>query len=207
MDTQNILSENTTTYNGAQGRILELLGTGLSPEIVASAAGVTPSYISQLLSEPSFSAQVTQLRFNNLQSATNRDRKYDDIEDALIAKMQDLLPMMYKPLEVLRAITVINGAKRRGASAPETIHMNNTVVNLVIPTQILQKFTVNSANQVVEVFSSSNGDSDIDKSKNIKETTGQTLVTMPSSTLLKKFTSTEKSHDSISQGQISFSSS
>ena len=203
MDTQNILSENITVYNGAQGRILELLGTGLSPEIVASAAGVTPSYISQLLSEPSFSAQVTQLRFDNLQSATNRDRKYDDIEDALIAKMQDLLPMMYKPLEVLRAITVINGAKRRGASAPETIHMNNTVVNLVIPTQILQKFTVNSANQVVEVFSSSHGDTD--KSQNIKETTGQTLVTMPSSTLLKKFTHSEKSHDSISQGQISFS--
>lgn len=168
---------NETQYQGTQLRILELLGTGLSPEIVASAAGVTPSYISQLLSEESFSKQVTQLRFDNLQAASTRDRAYDDIEDKLIEKMRDLLPMMYKPLEVLRAITVINGAKRRGAAAPENIHINNTVVNLTIPNQILQRFIVNATNQVVEVSGN-------------EMTNSQTLVTMPSSQLLGKFKQT-----------------
>jgi hypothetical protein len=174
MNTSAVLSNNETQYQGTQLRILELLGTGLSPEIVASAAGVTPSYISQLLSEESFSKQVTQLRFDNLQAASTRDRAYDDIEDKLIEKMRDLLPMMYKPLEVLRAITVINGAKRRGAVAPENIHINNTVVNLTIPNQILQRFIVNATNQVVEVSGNEMTDS-------------QTLVTMPSSQLLGKF--------------------
>lgn len=157
----------STTYTGNQLRILELLGSGLGAEVVATACGVSPSYVSQLLSEQAFSEQVTARRFANLQAATKRDASYDEIEDALIAKMQDLLPMMYKPMEVLRAITVINSAKRRGAGAPEHTHVNNTVVNLTIPTQILQKFVTNANNQVVEV-----GD--------------QTLVTMPSAQLLNQ---------------------
>jgi hypothetical protein len=183
MQLNNITSDtqNSTRYTGTQLRILELLGTGLSPEIVASAAGVTPSYISQLLSEESFSKQVTQLRFDNLQAANARDRAYDDIEDKLIEKMRDLLPMMYKPLEVLRAIREINGAKRRGSAAPESIiNINNTVVNLTIPNQILQRFIVNAANQVVEVSAQEDNPSNPNSS-------AQTLVTMPSSQLLGKF--------------------
>lgn len=178
----------TIQYTGTQGKVLELLGNGLSPEVVATHLGISPSYVSQLLSEEHFATQVTSLRFQNLQAATNRDRKYDDIEDQLLAKMQDLLPLMYKPLEVMRAITIINGAKRRGAAAtPEHTHINNTIVNLTIPTQVLQKFSVNSNNQVVEISS--------------ETVQPQTLVTMPSSQLLSKIQSKPdskggNSHDS-----------
>lgn len=175
------------TYIGTQAKILELLGNGLSPEIVASAAGVTPSYISQLLSEEAFATRVTELRFQNLQAATDRDRKYDNIEDQLLAKMQDLLPMMYKPMEVMRAITIINGAKRRGASAPEHQHINNTVVNLTIPMQTLQRFTTNSMNQVVEIQSESQSP--------------QTLITMPSAQLLSSLSS--RANNGISNKEIS----
>lgn len=137
-------------YDGTAARILEMLGNGLSPTVVSSALGVSESYISQLLSEESFAHQVTTLRYTNLQAATVRDRSYDAIEDALITKMTDLLPMMYKPMEVLRAITVINAAKRRGADAPENTVINQTIVQLTLPTAITSRFVTNSNNQVIE---------------------------------------------------------
>lgn len=137
-------------YSGNAGKILDMLGSGFTPAVVASAIGVSESYISQLLSEEEFSSQVTAKRFTTLQASTTRDRNYDKIEDALIKKMEDLLPMMYKPMEVLRAITIINSAKRRGADAPDSTTVHNTIVQLTLPTVITSRFVTNVHNQVIE---------------------------------------------------------
>jgi len=172
-------------FTGNSARILELLGNGLSPEVVATTAGVSPSFISQLLSTEEFARQVTERRFNNLQEDTARDKRYGKMEDALLEKMEDLIPMMYKPMEILRAITVINGAKRRGASAPEMAHVNNTVINLVMPTKILQQFITNGNNQVVEVVSASSSAPALSSPPQQEER--RTLVTMQSSELMNRF--------------------
>lgn len=143
----------TSNYNSTEARALELLGSGLGAEVVANACGVTVSRISQLLSEPEFAAQVSELRFNNLQKHNVRDSSYDALEDTLIERMRDLLPLMLRPMEILKAIAVINGAKRRGQSAPEVISASNTIVTLVMPKQIIQNFTVNLNNQVIKAGS------------------------------------------------------
>ena len=132
-----------------EARALQLLGQGLGPEVVASAVGVTVSRISQLLSAPEFSAQVADLRYKNLSKHNERDNAYDAMEDALLDKLKDLLPFMVRPMEVLKAIQVINAAKRRGSSAPESITNQQTVVQLVMPTQIINRYTVNANNQVI----------------------------------------------------------
>lgn len=137
-------------YTGTAARILEMLGNGLAPTVVSSALGVSESYISQLLGEEQFATQVTAARFANLQAATTRDRSYDSIEDELIKKLRDLLPMMYKPMEILRAITVINAAKRRGADTPENTVIHNTIVQLTLPASITSRFVTNVNNQVIE---------------------------------------------------------
>jgi hypothetical protein len=62
---------------------------------------------------------------------------------------------------------MINGLKRRGASAQENTVINQTVVQLVLPTAITTKFIANSANQVISA-----GD--------------QTLITIGSSQLMEK---------------------
>lgn len=133
-----------------ESRALALLGQGLGPEIVASAIGVSVSRISQLLSDPQFLSRVSELRFANLAKHNTRDAAYDSMEDALIDKLKDCLPFMMRPMEILKAISVINQAKRRGSSAPEAITSQQTVVQLVMPTQILQNFTTNIQNQVVK---------------------------------------------------------
>ena len=153
----------SSTTTSTESRALTLLGQGVGPEMVASALGVSVSRISQLLSDPNFASEVASLRFTNLSKHAERDSKYDSLEDQLLDKMRDLLPMMYKPLEILRAIQTINAAKRRGSSTPEAIIGQKTVVSLVMPTQITQIFaaqntalTVNTQNQVVKV-----GDTDL----------------------------------------------
>jgi predicted transcriptional regulator len=132
-----------------QEKALTLLGNGVSGEAVAAALGVTPSAISQLISNPEFAEQIATLRYENLQKHNDRDNKYDSMEDRLLAQLDNLLPLMMKPLEVLRAIQVINAAKRRGASTPDSIINKQTTINLVMPTQIIQKFSTNVNNQVI----------------------------------------------------------
>jgi hypothetical protein len=143
----------TTTTTSTETRALSLLGQGLGPEVVAAAVGVSVSRISQLLSVPEFSAQVAELRYENLAKHNTRDNAYDAMEDSLLEKLKDCLPYMMRPMEILKAIQIINAAKRRGSSAPEHITSQQTVVQLLMPTQILQNFTTNINNQVIKAGS------------------------------------------------------
>lgn len=135
---------------GVEERALTLLGSGIAPEAVASALGVTPSRISQLLSNEEFSGKVATLRYENLQEHNLRDGKYDSLEDDLINKLKNSLPLMIKPDTILKAISTINGAKRRGQSSPEQAANHQNIVTLVLPTVIAQQFVTNINNQVTK---------------------------------------------------------
>jgi hypothetical protein len=154
-----------TALSSTQVRILKLLGSGHGPEVVSNACGVTVSYVSQLLSEPEFAAQVSELRFANLQKYNELDEQYDTMEQQLVKQLSDILPLIMRPMELIKAISVINAVKRRGQSAPEQVTNQTTIVNLQMPVQIIQKFTTNSNNQVINAGN-------------------QTLETMQSNTLL-----------------------
>lgn len=166
----------------SQQQIKELLGTGLSNEVVATAVGCDPSYISQLLSDEDFSTEVANLRMKNLISANSRDRKLDDLEDKLLDKLIDTVDFIHKPGDQLRALAVVNAAKRRGTSSVEQTVVQNTIVNLQIPTQIVQKFVTNAQGEVIEVA-------------------GQTMVTMNSGSLLRELAA-EKSDDGEKYRQV-----
>lgn len=142
----------TDTHNKA----LSLLGAGIPQEAVASALGVTPSYISQLLSDESFAEQVTKIKFETLSNHTARDSAYDNLEDTLLEKLKSAAPLLMRPRDILVAIKVINGAKRRGLDSTENLVNQQAVVNLIMPTQIVQKFTTNINNQVIKT-----GDTDL----------------------------------------------
>lgn len=133
-------------------RALKLLGSGLTAVVVASAVGTNESYISQLVSVPEFAAEVAKLRSINTQKYIDLDGKYDSVEEKLVKKLEDLLPLMMRPMEILRAIQVINGAKRKTNTVLGEGGNNNIgaqVVQLTLPSVIVQKFTVNISNQVV----------------------------------------------------------
>lgn len=151
-----------------ESRAIEMLGSGLAAEQVAGALGVTASAISQLLAKEEISSQVSQLRYESLSKHNARDNKADSIEDRLLDKIESLMPLMMRPMEVIKAYQIINGGKRRGSTAPQVLANQQTVVQIVMPTVLTNKFVADSRNQVVRA-----GDQD--------------LLTIQSGTLLKEF--------------------
>lgn len=139
-----------TPNSSIEDRALALLGNGVGPEIVASALGVTPARISQLTSQDEFATRLIALRYENLSRHNARDLKYDTIEDQLIDQLEASLPLLFRPEQILKAVQVINAAKRRGVSAPAQVTAAQTVVNITMPVKIINKFTKNIMNQVVE---------------------------------------------------------
>ena len=164
--------ENNLNLSNTEERILTLLGQGIAAENVAAALGITPARISQLLSNEEFSNKVTELRYQNLQRHNARDNAYDEAEDELVKKLKKAMPLMFRPETILKAIQVINGAKRRGQSAPEQIVNQNNIVNLTLPVQVTQKFVTNVNNQVIKAGE-------------------QELLTMPSGNLIHKLETME----------------
>lgn len=141
----------TNSITSTESRALQLLGSGVTPEITAASLGISVSRISQLLSDESFAAQVAELRFKSLMKHNERDASYDTMEDRLLEKLSDCIPLMHRPMEILKAIQVINAAKRRGSSTPEHMIEKQSIVQLTIPVQIINKFKTDISGQVVEV--------------------------------------------------------
>lgn len=133
-----------------ESRALELLGSGnISSAQVAAALGVSESYISQLLSREDFAAQVAERRFNALQKHNTRDSLIDTLEDEVLAKLQETLPLVMRPMELTRIFQTINAAKRRGSSAPESTLQHSKIVNITIPVLVANKFSVTPENQAL----------------------------------------------------------
>jgi hypothetical protein len=131
-----------------EDRALSLLGSGIAAEQVAAALGVTPSRIAQLLSTEVFSRQVADLRYTNLQKHNVRDEAYDNLEDRLLTKLNNAMPLLMKPRDIIDALTKVNAAKRRGQSAPAQVNNQQNVVNLILPAIIVEKFAIDINNQV-----------------------------------------------------------
>jgi len=137
--------------SGNQSKALSLLGQGISPVMVASTLGVSESLISQYISEPRFSEEVTKLKLASLQAQTDIDNKYLKAENSLIDKLIKTIPLISKPMDILRGIQIINATKRRGMAdgAPVTHHTNIVQINL--PASMAARFVTNTANQIVEI--------------------------------------------------------
>lgn len=138
---------------GIEEKALNLLGAGHGPEVVASALGVSTSRISQLLSDEEFSKEVIELKFQNLSKHNQADAEYDEMEAKLRKQFKDAMPLLMRPMEILKAMREINAMNRRGQSAPEQVTHQNQVVNLFMPVKITQKFTTNINNQVIQAGS------------------------------------------------------
>lgn len=137
--------------SGTENRVMELLASGVTVPQVAAAIGISESRIAQLLSNDLFASELGTRRFKALAKHNARDSEYDDIEDKLIKQLKDTLPMLMQPEKILRAIQVINAAKRRGTSSTGAITEKQTVIKLTLPIQVLNKFSTNASNQVVTV--------------------------------------------------------
>lgn len=134
-------------------RILNLLGSGLDSAVVASAVGVTPGYVSQLLADQDFASKVIERRTIELTRAKGLDDSWDEIEERLLDKIKDLIPFLTKPRDLIQLLVYANNAKRKttltagaGAGGQEG---NTVTVNL--PQIVINQYKITMAGGMTEV--------------------------------------------------------
>lgn len=154
------------SITGSKERALALLGSGLNNEVVATTMGVSAAYISELMADEQFREEVVRLRSEALTANTSRDRRIDALEDRVLQKIEETIDFVIRPEHILSYFRIINSAKRRGLPAQQQTIINNTVVNLQLPTPIVQRFVTAGDGNVVEVE-------------------GRNLATMPAKHLLE----------------------
>lgn len=140
-------------------RALALLGMGHAPELVASAVGVSPSRISQLLSEDTFAEEVAKARYKNLAKVSTRIEAYENIEDKLLDKLEKSLSMIFDPIKLAVILGKISAAKPKATGLQDIPTAKADTVSLQIPTLILNQFrvTMNVHNQVISSVDESSG--------------------------------------------------
>lgn len=139
----------TPVFNQTQVKALALLASGVIPEQCATALGITPSAISQMMSNEEFASELATRKFEALRKHNVHDDKLDELEAQIVRQLETQLSLVLEPMKLARLFAIVNAAKRRGSSAPEQITQKQTVLKLNMPVTLIQKFTINSNNQVV----------------------------------------------------------
>lgn len=156
---KNLGSNIKKEYTGAASRIMKLLGAGLLPAEAARAVGVDDSYVSQLQKETSFTEQVSELVKKAFADQSEIDNNYTDIERVLSKKLRQSTEFMQNPDQILRTLRFANEAKRKLAPALTNPgnggngdgSSNLRPVTLILPTQIINNFTLSPNNEIVAV--------------------------------------------------------
>lgn len=132
--------------------ILKLLSDGHSQEVVASTLGITAGAISQQLSKDWFKAELAARKSIKLDRYSKLDDAYDRMEDKVLSKLEQSLPFVTKPSELAHILAKLNGAKRR---LGDTSKVQNTpvtqIINIVLPTSVVHKFSRTRDGHVVAV--------------------------------------------------------
>lgn len=144
------VAEQLVRWNAVEERAMKLLGNGVPAPHVASTLGISESRVSQLMSQEEFAAAVVALRYEALAKHNAADSELDELETELRLKVKESMALMFRPEQLLKAFQIINSAKRRGSSAPEAITQQQTIVQISMPVKVINRFTKNVMNQVVE---------------------------------------------------------
>lgn len=147
-------------------RIKELLGRGIPAINVANAVGCDESYVSQLMSEEAFAAEVRNLKATNFEKHTQVDDDIDAAEAAALAKVKQMIPFISRPGEAAACFRILNAARRRVADGAAVAQQQpSTIVNITIPQVARVAMVADHNRQVIEVD-------------------GRPLVTMPAKQLV-----------------------
>lgn len=158
--------------SNTEEKVIQMMGQGYTAEIIAATLGITPSRVSQIVSDPAVASVIQGMRFENLQKHNERDDKLDSLEDKLIDSLAQTVSYLQDPMKIAHVFSKVNGAKRRGTSAPEQAVQHQTVINLNLPQVIVQHFSRGANNEITKVINT--------------DGSTKSLVTMQSGELLKR---------------------
>lgn len=133
-------------------RALNYLTAGASQEQTAKALGVEPSTISYFMSSDiEFADAVATADLGRRQKHNKHDDLASELECDLLERIKVAAAGIYKPMELAKMYQIVNSGKRRGTSAPAGVnHSNQQVINISLPTTILNRIKMTSQSQIVQ---------------------------------------------------------
>lgn len=140
-------------YTGVAGRILNMLVSGCSEIEAAHAVGVDGSYVRQLKQEPDFVIQIKQKLQENHERAVQIDENYAAIEKQATDRLKTLVSLVHTPRDLMQIAAFANAAKKKtsGTERPAGSEGSEAkLVKVIMPTVILNNFTVNPNNEIVQ---------------------------------------------------------
>lgn len=141
----------TVSVSSMETRAIALLTAGIPAGKVAEALGVTPARISQLMEEQSFKEALAEAKFSHLNRYNEADANLDSLESKVVKKLDSVMELVHNPMQLTRIFSAVNAAKRRGASNLAELPDTGAIVQLNLPTKIVNNFQVNINNQVIKV--------------------------------------------------------
>lgn len=140
---------------GTEAQVLNLLEAGMNQAQVAAHLNISAGYVSQIANQQDIRTKVLDAHSKLLDEATERDQKYNKIEDKLLDKLEKSISTIYKPQDVLRALVAINKAERRGATSQQIAELanrkNESIVELDLPERVKAKFVRSKSKEIIEV--------------------------------------------------------
>ena len=140
-------------------RIMEYLANGVKAARVASIVGCSPGYVSQLVNDPEFKAELeAKMTIQTASSSENSlDTKYDAVEHELMDAMSEALvgaelPAITHALRTVADIRLKKTMLKNPAPANPLGAHNLTVVNVTLPIHALRDNPVVELNSQGEIL-------------------------------------------------------
>ena len=174
-----------SSLSSQEQKVVSMLGKGHPAVVVASTLGVSESRISQIVSSPGVSEEIARLKYEALHKYSSLDETYDLLEEKAQEKLKKSLPLLHKPMEIIKVLQILNSAKRRSMSPTDESTQGGEIVRLSVPASFKGKFAIafDSENRATRA-----GD--------------QELLTASLSQLPALASSMEKQNDSVPEVQV-----
>lgn len=148
-----------STQHDKQKMILELLVRGSSQSDAARIADVSIGYVSQLLQEPEFAAEVAQRKAVTMQDASERENRANkiygmnlDLEEKILQNLQRQVNFM-KPHEQMKLLQIVSTKKAPPPPPvlPNQHNQNATLVTIAVSHTNNSQFIMNNNKEIIAV--------------------------------------------------------
>lgn len=134
-------------------KLISLLAAGVPPSAAASAAGVEPSYVSQLLETEDFREALLVASSARLEEAIAHDKTVESLESKTLRAIEQKLPFVRSAMEAAKIFQILNNSKKRALTDRDANAGGGNVqlVTIVLPKAAAVNLRLNSQQQVIEV--------------------------------------------------------
>ncbi len=134
-------------------RAIKLLGNNVPQHLVASATGVTESYITQLLEEDGVRDEVAVIKAASLEARVEESNTIDVVKKEALAKVKEKLIWVKDPLQAARIFQILDNAKSKQLTDPVGDNAGKDVVTITLPAAARANLSIslNAQNQVIDV--------------------------------------------------------